>query len=57
MTEPFTLATLNRWKNSADIKGEHYNNVDNTVDWQYEMYKRHYDISQLVRSANYLNDL
>jgi len=56
MIEPFTLSTLNSRKDSADITGE-YNNVNKIIDWQYEMDKRHYDISQLVQSANYLNDL
>jgi len=49
MTEPYNLAPLNSRKDSTGIAGEYYNNDDKTIDWQYEMDRRRYDISHLAR--------
>lgn len=41
----------------VDRIGAYYDNLDKVIDWQEEVDKRHYDISDLVRSANYPNYL
>jgi len=41
----------------VDIVGEYYDNLDKIIDWEYEVNKQYYDISELAKSANYPNYL
>jgi len=41
----------------VNITGSYYDNLDKIVDWQDEMDRKQYDISHLVKSDYYLNDL
>ena len=41
----------------VDMVGEYYDNLDKLVDWQDEIDRRSYDISELVKSPGYLNSL
>ena len=41
----------------VDIVGEYYDNLEKIIDWQDEMDRRHYDISQFAKLADYPNYL